>query len=190
MNSYQSASRPHSVSHSGVTGGGQCVPQRLLTGKFLLTYREKRGKAKMEKGEKKRRKIGRKREGGKLKWKEGKVPKRKEDLSFFLSFFFFSFLFFFFFFFFFSLFFKTTKICFGSTKMEIFYRGKSISRRREKKIMKMTLPPQKKSCYAPGVTFLPLRAEYQDNWNLNYDMFYISFTQSFHCYLSQLPWLL
>ena len=35
---------------SGVTGGGgaggQSVPQRLLTGKFLLTYREKRGKKK------------------------------------------------------------------------------------------------------------------------------------------------
>ena len=34
---------------SGVTGGGgglQSVPQRPLTGKFLLTYREKRGKEK------------------------------------------------------------------------------------------------------------------------------------------------
>ena len=38
---------------SGVTGGGQggqSAPQRLLTGKFLLTYREKRGKEKREKG--------------------------------------------------------------------------------------------------------------------------------------------
>ena len=29
---------------------GQSAPQRLLTGKFLMTYREKRGKEKMEKG--------------------------------------------------------------------------------------------------------------------------------------------
>ena len=42
---------------SCVTGGGgggqgtECPPPpRLLTGKFLLTYREKRGKKKMEKG--------------------------------------------------------------------------------------------------------------------------------------------
>ena len=33
---------------SGVTGGGRGAecPQRLLTGKFLLTYQEKRGKGK------------------------------------------------------------------------------------------------------------------------------------------------
>ena len=53
----------------------------------------------------------------------------------------------FFFFFFFSLF-KTTKICFGCTKMKIFYRKKSISRR-EKNQEKMTLPLRKNSCYAP-----------------------------------------
>ena len=42
---------------SGVTGGGGAgghsappPPQRLLTGKFLLTYREKIGKEKREKG--------------------------------------------------------------------------------------------------------------------------------------------
>ena len=39
---------------SGVTGGGggqggRVPSQRLLTGKFLMTYREKRGKEKMEK---------------------------------------------------------------------------------------------------------------------------------------------
>ena len=45
------------MSLSGVTGGGgspgaggQSAPQRFLTGKFLLTYREKRGKEKKEKG--------------------------------------------------------------------------------------------------------------------------------------------
>ena len=47
---------------SGVTGGGrgQSSPLRLLTGKFLLTYREKKRQGKMGKGvkiEKKRRKI-------------------------------------------------------------------------------------------------------------------------------------
>ena len=31
---------------SGVTGRGQSAPQRLLTGKFLLMYQEKRGKDK------------------------------------------------------------------------------------------------------------------------------------------------
>ena len=49
----------------------------------------------------------------------GKVMKRGEDL-FSFSFFFF----FFFFFIFFSLL-KTTEICFGSTKMGIFYREKA-----------------------------------------------------------------
>ena len=38
---------------SGITGRGQECPQRLLTGKFLLTFRETRGKEKRENGEKK-----------------------------------------------------------------------------------------------------------------------------------------
>ena len=42
----------------GGGAGGQSAPQRLLTGKFLLTYREKRGKEKMEKGWELRRKGG------------------------------------------------------------------------------------------------------------------------------------
>ena len=46
----------------------------------------------------------------------------------------------FFFFFCFSLF-KMTKICFGSTKIEIFYREKAFLP--GKKSEKMTLPPQK-----------------------------------------------
>ena len=33
---------------------GQSAPPRLLTGKFLLTYREKRGKKKGENGEEKK----------------------------------------------------------------------------------------------------------------------------------------
>ena len=61
---------------SGVTGwergGGEC-PLKLLTGKFLLTYREKRGKGKRGNGEE--MKESRKREGGKLKMERGKVTK-------------------------------------------------------------------------------------------------------------------
>ena len=65
--------------------GGQCAPQRHLTGKFLLTYQEKRGKEWMEKGVKWRRKKGKwKRKGGKLKWEEGKVPKWGRTFFFFL----------------------------------------------------------------------------------------------------------
>ena len=46
------------------------APQRLLTGKFLLTYREKIGKEKSEKGENgKEKKENCKREGGTLKKK-------------------------------------------------------------------------------------------------------------------------
>ena len=53
-----------------------------------------------------------------------------------------------FFFFCFSLF-KTTKICFGSTKLEIFYREKALHTR--KKIRKNDFAPSEKfSCYAPA----------------------------------------
>ena len=49
--------------------GGRGCPPTLLTGKFLLTYREKRGKEKRENGEEK--KENQKREGGKVtKWGE------------------------------------------------------------------------------------------------------------------------
>ena len=112
---------------SGVTGGGgggagDRIPPRLLTGKFLLTYREKRGKEKGEM-EQKRRKI----EKGKVikwKWKEEKL--QNEERTFF--------------FFFFSLL-KTTKICFESNKMGIFYWEKAFHV--GKKSGKMTLPPLK-----------------------------------------------
>ena len=67
---------------SGVTGGGQSAPQRLLTGKFLLTYREK--KETRRKIEKKRRKIVK----GKVEnWKYGSrksnIQRADEDLFFF-----------------------------------------------------------------------------------------------------------
>ena len=72
---------------------------------------------------------GKKKRQGKMEQKRRKIIKgkvenwklQKEERIFF---------FFFFFFFFFSfLLFKTTEICFGSTKMGIFYREKSISYR-------------------------------------------------------------
>ena len=51
--------------------------------------------------------------------------------------------------------FKTTKICFGSTIMEIFYWEKAFHFMLGKKSDKMALPPppsEKFSCYAPGTT--------------------------------------
>ena len=86
-----------------------------MTGKFILTYREKRGR---ENGEK-RRKI----EKGKVENWKCKEKKFKKSGNQERPFFFFFFLFFFLFFFCFSLL-KTTEICSGSTKMEIFYREK------------------------------------------------------------------
>ena len=45
---------------------------------------------------------------------------------------------------------KTTEICFGSTKMGIFYREKSLSRR-YKNQERITLPLREKyACYAPA----------------------------------------
>ena len=99
---------------SGVTGRGhwgQSAPQRLLTGKFLPTYREKKRQGKQGKGvkiEKKRRKILK----GKMenwKWKVEKLQNEEKTFSFFI---------------FLSLF-KTIKICFRSTKAEILYREKA-----------------------------------------------------------------
>ena len=92
--------------HSSVTAGGrgQSAPQTLLTGKFLLTYQEKRGKEKRENGEEK--KENQKREGGKLKWKEENEERAEGFPPPFFSLF------------------KTTEICFGSTKMGIFYQEK------------------------------------------------------------------
>ena len=111
---------------------GHSAP-RLLTGKYLLTYRENRGKEK-RKMERKRRQM----QKGKVenwKWKELKVKKWGDFLSFFFLFF----LCCCFVFVWLSLF-KTTEICFGSTKMGISTGKKHLT---PGKIRKMTFPPQK-----------------------------------------------
>ena len=77
-------------------------------GNFCWPTRKREARKKRESGEEK--KENQKREGGKLKLEGGKVTKWKWGEDFF-------------FFFCFSLF-KTTEICFGSTKMGIFYRKK------------------------------------------------------------------
>ena len=120
---------------SDVTGGGggagaECPPEtsdRETSGDLRGKKRPGK-KVKGVKIEKKRRKVVNcKRAGGKLKMEGGKVKWGEDFFSFFLSFFF-------------SLL-KTTKICFGSPKIEIFYRGKHFTP--EKKSGKMTLFPQK-----------------------------------------------
>ena len=92
---------PFLILFSGVTARGR-VPPTLLTRKFLLTYREKRSKEKRENGEETNQ--NQKRKGGKLKMEGGKFQMTRR--LFFCGCF--------------SLF-KTTEICFVSTKMGIFY---------------------------------------------------------------------
>ena len=108
---------PFQLSSSGVTGGGgagvQSAPQRLLNGKFLLTYREK-WQGKKWKGGKKRRKI-----------ENGRREKfHNDDRTFF----------FFFFFFFAFHFSKRLKFVLGVPKWKFSTRKKS---------GKMTLAPHK-----------------------------------------------
>ena len=56
--------------------GGQSAPLRVLTGKFLLTYREKKARKKWKRGENGvEKKENCKREGGKLIKEEGKKGK-------------------------------------------------------------------------------------------------------------------
>ena len=106
--------------------GGRVPPQRLLTGKFLLTYREKRGKEKRERGENWVEKVEN------WKWKQENVRKRGEDL-------------FFFFFFFFLLFtFENDENLFWVYQNGNFLPGKSISRR--EKNQEKWLCPLRKIC--------------------------------------------
>ena len=108
---------------------GQCAPQRLLTGKFLLTCREKRGKEKMDKGVKWRSK-------GKVEnWNGRREKCQNEKRTFFFLNLFVCLLFFFAFHLW-----KRPKFVLGLPK---FLPGKSISRR-EKNQEKLLCPPQKK----------------------------------------------
>ena len=126
--------------------GGQNASQRLLTGKFLLTYQEKRGNKKKGKWSRKEGKLKK----GRWKIENGRRKsykmRRGSDL-FFLCF---------------SLF-KVTEICFESTRIGISYREKAFHARkktREKRSGKMTLPPQK------NIPLTPLFITWQNKfWN-------------------------
>ena len=122
--------------------GAECPPE-ISDWEISADLPGKKRQGKKEKGvkiEKKRRKIVK----GKvenLKWKVEKL--QNEERIFF-------FLFFFLFFFFFLLsLFKTTNICFGSTKMEIFYREKAFHAGKKNQ-EKDFAPSEKFSCYAPA----------------------------------------
>ena len=118
---------------SGVTGGGagaggQSAPRDFWLGNFCWRIGKKEARKKGKRGEnweeKKEKKENCEREGGKLELEVGK----------------------FFFFFCFSLL-KTTEICFGSTKIRIFYREKAFHV--GKKIRQNSLPPQKNMPVTP-----------------------------------------
>ena len=119
---------------SGVTGGGQggrVPPRDFWPGNFCWRIGKKEARKKGKRSENWEEKVEN------WKWKQEHVRKRGEDLFFF-----------FFFFFCFSLL-KTMKICFGSTKMGIFYREKAFHA--GKKIWKNDFAPSEKyACYAPG----------------------------------------
>ena len=111
--------------------GGRVPPRDFWPGNFCWRIGKKKARKKGKMGENWEEKVEN------WKWKQENVRKRGEDLFFF-----------FFFFFCFSLL-KTTKICFGSTKMGIFYREKAFHA--GKKIRKNDFAPSEKyACYAPG----------------------------------------
>ena len=122
--------KPQYIWNSGVTGrGAECPPRDFWPGNFYWCIGKKEERKKGKRGKNwEEKKENCKREGGKLEMEVGQVVKRGEDL---------------FFFFFFSLL-KTTTICFGCTKMGIFYRGKKNSRR--EKNQEKWLCPLRKIC--------------------------------------------
>ena len=130
---------------------GQSAPRDFWSGNFC-SYQEKRSQGK--KGKWGKKKENWKKEGGKLKKKEKKLQNDEKTflllllllLLLFFFFFFFLILFIYFFFFCFSLF-KTTEICFGSTKIEIFYQEKAFHA--GKKSGKITLPLRKNFLLRP-----------------------------------------
>ena len=104
---------------SGVTGGGggaaggSVTPRDFRQGKFCWPTGKKEARKKCKRG-KMKKKICKIVKGKVENWKWRIEKFKNEGRTFFFSLF------------------KTTKICFGSTKMEIFYREKSISRRKKK----------------------------------------------------------
>ena len=107
--------------------GAEWPPPRLLTGKFLQTYRAKRGKEKIERLENGEKKENCKREGGKLKMEGVKSLKMRRGFFFFFFAFHFS---------------KRQKFVLGLPKWK-FSAGKKHFTTGKKKSGKMTLPPQK-----------------------------------------------
>ena len=142
---------PRWAEDSALTSGGggwQSAPQRLLTGKFLLMYQEKRGKEKGKRGENlEEKKENGKREGGKLEMEVGKVIKRGEDL---------------FLFFFFLLFtFENDRNLFWVYLNGNFLQEKTIHA--GKKSGKMTLPPQKNM---PATPLAEDHIEEENGWKM------------------------
>ena len=112
----------------GGRAGGQSAPQRLLTRKFLLTYREKRGKEKRERG-----KNWEKEKVENWKWKAEKL--QNEERTFF---------------FFASNFSKALKFVLGLPKWK-FSTGKKHFTLGKKTGKNDFAPSEKFSCYAPAV---------------------------------------
>ena len=103
------------------------MPQRLLTGEFLFSYREKRGKEKWKRGKWRIKEGKLKREGGKLKMEGGKSSKMRRGPFFFFFFFHFS---------------KQRKFVLGLPKWKFSTGKKHFTP--GKKSREITLPPQKK----------------------------------------------
>ena len=131
---------------SGVTGGGgggqgaECPPEtsdREMFGDLSGKKREGKNLKRGETVEEKKKNIREKVEN--WKWKEGRRGKFQNVER----------IFFFFFFFCFSLF-KTMKIFWGATKMEIFFTGKMDFTPGKKSGKIDFAPSEKNSCYAPG----------------------------------------
>ena len=129
-------------------GGAECPPRDFWPGNFCWRIGKKEAGKKGKRGENWEEKVEN------WKWKQENVRKRGEDL--------------FFFFFCFSLL-KTTKICFGSTKMGIFYREKAFHA--GKKNQEKWLCPLRKICLLRpcsfGVTFHSLDVTHSKSTTLS-----------------------
>ena len=140
--------------------GAECPPETYDRETFADASGKKRQgkKGKWVTLEKKRRKIVKGKVEKKLEMEVGKFIKSGEELFFFF--------FFFFFFFCFSLL-KTTKTCFGSTKMGIFYREKHFTPGRKSE--KWICPLRKICLLRPWPEHL-IFTSFRTDWNA--EMFY------------------